>query len=294
MALPANPVELLVEASDKLGESPLWDERSQALYWVDSRGPSLQRYDAARGKPERWSLPALVGSIAFRRGGGLLLALQTGVFRVAEAGAEPELIVDPEPDKPGNRLNDGRCEPAGRFWVGSMSERARDPVGSLYRIDPNGSCHRHGNEVIVPNSLAWSPDGKRMYFADTYRQVIWAFDYDAATGEARERRVFRDTSGHPGRPDGSATDAEGCLWNCEYGGWRVLRYRPDGEIDRVIELPVANPTCCCFGGADFRTLYVTSATQRLTPEELARQPHAGGVFALATDIAGLPEHRFAG
>jgi L-arabinonolactonase len=290
----SSPVELLVKGADKLGECPIWDERAQALYWVDIDGPLLQRHDPASRRSEHWSLPSAVGSIALRRAGGLLLALKGGIFRVPAAGAAPELFAALEQDKPGNRLNDGRCDAAGRFWVGSMSEHSRAPVGSLYCVEPNGRFLRHSNELVVPNSLAWSPDGRVMYFADTHRHTIWAFDYDPARGEARNRRVFRDTSSHPGQPDGSAIDAEGCLWNCEYGGWRVVRYRPDGEIDRTIALPAANPTCCCFGGADFRTLYITTATERLTQEELAKQPHAGSVFAVATEVAGLPEHRFGG
>lgn len=286
-------VDVLLRRADKLGECPIWDDSSGALYWVDSRAPAVHRCDPANGTVDTWPQPAIVGSIAFRRGGGLLLALQSGIHKVDRPGDQPSLVVDPEPDRPTNRLNDGRCDPAGRFWVGSMSEVAREPLGSLYCLDADGTCRRAFNEVIVPNSLAWSPDGRTMYFADTYRQTIWRFDYDMASGAVAERRVFRDTRGQPGRPDGSAVDADGCLWNCEYGGGRVVRYRPDGEIDQVVPVPAANPTCCCFGGADLRTLFVTSATQRLTPEQLAQQPLAGSVFAVRVPISGMPEYRFA-
>jgi sugar lactone lactonase YvrE len=173
-----------------------------------------------------------------------------------------------------------------------MSDVSREPLGSLYRLHPDGTCIRLFNSIVVPNSISWSPDSKIMYFADTYRQCIWAFDFTLETGEINNRRVFRDTRGHRGKPDGSAMDAVGCLWNCEYGGWRIVRYNPSGEIDQVVPVPVANPTCCAFGGSDLRTLFITSATQRLTPEQLAEQSLAGSVFAIQTDVCGLPEARF--
>ncbi len=133
-----------------------------------------------------------------------------------------------------------------------------------------------------------------MYFADTYKQCIWIFGFELETGEISNRRIFRDTHAHPGKPDGSAVDAEGCLWNCEYGGWRIVRYNLAGDIDRIVPVPVANPTCCAFGGGDFRTLFFTSARQRLTSDQLIQQPLAGSVFAIRTDVPGLPEARYRG
>jgi sugar lactone lactonase YvrE len=286
-------VDVLLQRSDRLGECPLWDERERALYWVDIRAPALHRCEPGRRAVETWPLPETVGSIALRAPGGFVLALQSGIYRVDRPGDPPALIVEPEPERPSNRLNDGRCDPAGRFWVGSMNELSRDPLGRLFRIGPDGRCTRALDDILIPNSLAWSPDGCTMYFADTLRSTIWAFDYDPPSGEMSNRRIFRDMRDHPGHPDGSAVDVEGCLWNCEYGGWRVVRYRPNGEIDRAIRLPVSQPTCCCFGDADLRTLYVTSASQQLSPEQLAQQPLAGSVFAIRLDVAGLPEHRFA-
>ncbi len=204
-----------------------------------------------------------------------------------------KLVAAPERDIPGNRFNDGRCDRGGRFWAGTMSDGPREPTGSLYRLDPDGSCESMRSGIVIPNSIAWSPDDRVMYFADTYVNTIWAYDFDLATGAMRNERVFADCSNQPGRPDGSCVDAEGCLWNAEYGGWRVVRYTPDAKIDRVIELPVSNPTCCCFGGKDFDTLYICTARQRLTPEQLAREPLAGGLFAARPGVRGLPEARFA-
>jgi sugar lactone lactonase YvrE len=287
-------VEVAVKSADVLGECPLWCEREGVLWWVDSRGPSLKRWDPKPGGVTTIPLPHIVGSIAFREKGGLLAALQPGIFFLDPESRALEPLAQPEAHLPGNRFNDGRCDRAGRFWAGTMSDAKREPTGSLYRLSPDRACKRVRDDVIVPNSLAWSADNRTMYFADTYRQVIRAWDFDLASGEVSNERVFCDTTGHPGRPDGSCVDADGCLWNAEYGGWRVVRYMPSGKIDRVIAMPVANPTCCCFGGADFDTLYITSATQRLTPEDLARQPLAGSVFAVRPGVRGLPESRYGG
>lgn len=284
-------IDVAVPGQNALGECPLWDDREQALYWVDGRAPALYRWKDG-DELRVWPLPEIVGSFAFRKGGGLLVALQTGTFTLDLATGVLESFAAPEPDKPDNRLNDGRCDRRGRFWTGSMSTVAREPVGTLYRLSADATWKGMVHEVIVPNSLSWSPDNQTMYFADTYRQSIWTFDYDIDSGTIANRTLFSDISGQKGRPDGSAVDADGCLWNCEYAGGRVVRYTPSGAIDRVIEMPVDNPTCCAFGGSDLRTLFVTSARQRLTPEELARQPLAGSVFAIDTGVSGLPEARF--
>jgi len=287
-------VDCVVKGDDRLGECTLWCEREQVLWWVDSRGPSLKRWDPRDGSVKPIALPSVVGSVAFRERGGMLVALQTGLHFLDPASGALQGVAQPEAHLPENRFNDGRCDRAGRFWAGTMSDARREPTGSLYRLSADLQCTHIRADVIVPNSIAWSPDNRTMYFADTYRQVIRAWDFDLASGEVSNERVFCDTTGHPGRPDGSCIDADGCLWNAEYGGWRLVRYTPAGKIDRVIEMPAANPTCCCFGGADFDILYVSTATQRLTSEELAKQPLAGGVLAVRPGVRGLPEARFAG
>lgn len=287
-------VDCVVRGNDRLGECTLWCEREQVLWWVDSRGPALKRWDPRDGSVKTTALPSVVGSVAFRERGGMLAALQSGLHFLDPQSGALQAVAQPETHLPENRFNDGRCDRAGRFWAGTMSDAKREPTGSLYRLAIDHSCKRIRGDVIVPNSIAWSPDDRTMYFADTYRQVIRAWDFDLASGEVSNERVFCDTTGHPGRPDGSCIDADGCLWNAEYGGWRLVRYTPDGKVDRVIEMPVANPTCCCFGGAEFDTLYVTTATQRLTPEDLAKQPLAGSVLAVRPGVRGLPEARYAG
>jgi len=285
-------VEVAAPGADRLGECPLWDEREAMLWWVDSRWPAVKRLDPASGAVMMLVLPEVVGSIAFRERGGLIAATKSGIHFLDAAGGALARAANPEARLPENRFNDGRCDRAGRFWVGTMSDVKRDPVGSLYRVDTDFTCIKLRNGIIIPNSLAFSPEGRTMYFADTNRHTIWSWDYHLASGAATNERVFADTGS--GRPDGSCVDAEGCLWNAEYGAWRLVRYTPRGKVDRVVELPVANPTCCCFGGEDLGTLYVTTATQRLTPEELAQQPLAGSLLALRPGVKGLAEARFAG
>ena len=287
-------IECVVADQNRLGESPVWSTVEQALYWVDSRGPAVYRLDPATGTVESRPVPAVVGSIALRRAGGLIVALQNGIHGMTFSTGELTPIVDPESDLPENRFNDGRCDRFGRFWSGTMNDTRRDPTGSLYRLDPDRSCHKIRDDVIVPNSICWSPDDRVMYFADTYRHVILAYDFALAEGMIRNQRVFVDTEKHPGRPDGSTVDADGCLWNAEYAGGRLVRYAPSGKVDRVVELPVTQPTSCSFGGPRLDVLYVTSATQRLSPEQLARQPMAGGLFAVDVGVRGLPEPAFGG
>lgn len=285
-------VEVAARGADRLGECPLWDEREAMLWWVDSRWPAAKRLDPGSGAVMMLVLPEVVGSIALREAGGLLAATKSGLHVLDPSSGALEATASPESHLPDNRFNDGRCDRSGRFWAGTMSDVRRDPVGSLYRFEPDFACTRLRNAIIIPNSLAFGPDNRTMYFADTNRHTIWAYDYDPATGAATRERVFADTGS--GRPDGSCVDAEGCLWNAEYGGGRLVRYTPAGKVDRAIDLPVSNPTCCAFGGEDLRTLYVTTATQRLTPADLARQPLAGSLLALRPGVQGLPEGRFAG
>jgi sugar lactone lactonase YvrE len=285
-------VEVAARGADRLGECPLWDERESMLWWVDSRWPALKRFDPATGAVMMQVLPEVVGSIAFRDQGGLLAATKSGLHVLDGSGGALEPMANPEAHLPENRFNDGRCDRAGRFWAGTMCDARRDPTGSLYRFDADFACAKLRNAIIIPNGLAFSPDNRTMYFADTNRHTIWAWDYDLVSGAATNERVFADTG--EGRPDGSCVDADGGLWNAQYGGGRLVRYTPAGKVDRVVELPVANPTCCAFGGDDLGTLYVTTATQRLSPGDLAQQPLAGSLLALRPGVKGLPEGRFAG
>lgn len=296
MSAPVPTPECIVQGADRLGESPVWSVREQKLYWVDSRGPAIYRHDLASGTTESLAMPAIIGSIGLRAGGpGLLVvALQTGLYAVDFDDETLMFLTDPEADQPENRFNDGRCDRRGRFWSGTMNDTRREPTGSLYRFDPDGGVAKVRDDIIVPNSICWSPDDEVMYFADTYRERIMTYRFHADEGAVSDMRLFADTSGRSGRPDGSTVDAEGFLWNAEFGGGRVVRYAPDGRIDRVLPMPVAQPTSCVFGGADLSLLFITSATQRLGEAELQAQPLAGGLFVADVGVKGLPEAEFAG
>jgi sugar lactone lactonase YvrE len=284
-------IECAARGADLLGECPLWDGRE--LWWVDILAPALKRLDPARGAQRALALTEPIGSFALRRAGGILAAMKSGLYLLNPEDGRLEAVARPETGLPSNRFNDGRCDRDGRFWAGTMKDEGpREPAGSLYRLDPDGRCARMRGDLYVPNDLCWSPDGRTMYLSDTHRHVIWAFDYERASGAISRERVF--AQGDALHPDGACVDAEGCVWSCQYGGWRIVRFTPDGKTDRVLELPVANPTCCCFGGAALDTLYVTTATQKLAPDDLARQPLAGSVLALRPGVKGLPESRYAG
>lgn len=284
----------VVDCKNKLGEVPVWDVAEQALYWVDIESALLQRLEPVSGAARSWRLPERVCALALREKGGLVLALASGFAFFDPATGALERLAAPEAHMPHNRMNDGKCDRRGRFWAGTMDDRLTSPTGALYRLDPDLTCRRMELGIGISNSLAWGPDDRVFYFADTLRRTIFAYDFDVETGAIGNRRVFTDCRDQPGDPDGSTVDAEGYLWNAQWDGWRVVRYAPNGRIDRIVDLPVQKPTSCMFGGPDLATLYVTSAVWDLTAEALAKQPHAGGVFALDVGLRGLPETRFAG
>jgi sugar lactone lactonase YvrE len=289
-------VECVAETRDELGECPIWDPRTRKLWWVDILAPCLQSYDPGSGKHRRYPVTArAVGSFAIRKRGGFVLARNDGLHAFDPETGKSEPLVDPEPELPDNRLNDGRADRRGRFWVGSMSRKdERTPAGSLYRIDPDLKVTRLLSDVIIPNSIAFSPDDRTFYFADSREQTIWAFALDIDSGAIAHRRVFADLRGGRGGPDGSCVDAEGLLWNAHFGSSRVIRYAPDGRVERSIEFPASNLTCCAFGGDKLDVLYVTSAKILLKPGELAAQPMAGALFAVHPGARGLPEAAFGG
>lgn len=278
--------------ADILGESPVWDERSRCLWWVDIRRPALRRLDPASGQLDTWPMPGLVGSIALTGDGRLLVALPASIDLFDPRTGTLEPFAAPPALPPDHRFNDGRCDRQGRFWVGTMNNITRAPEGVLWRLDGDGTLQAMQGGVSIPNSLAFSPDGGTMYFADSLRYALYAFGYDTASGQPGAQRTLATTT-PPGFPDGSTVDAEGFLWNAEFNAWRVVRYAPDGRIDRVIELPVRMPTCCAFGGPDLDVLYVTTASQHLSEDELRQQPLAGALLALDVGVRGLPEPRFA-
>jgi sugar lactone lactonase YvrE len=283
-----------VPAGALLGEGPLWDEAEQALYWVDIKGRQVHRFDPRTGDDRSWTTREEVGSLAVRTNGGLVLALRSGFHFFDPRSGATTLVVRPEPDRPENRLNDGKPDRRGRFWAGSMHDPETRESGALYRLDPDGSCHRMIDGFVCSNALCWSPDGRTMYHACTIARTVWAWESDPATGAIANRRVFARLQDGPGAPDGATVDAEGFLWLAHWNGWRLTRFDPAGRVERVVPLPVQRPTCPAFGGPGLDVLYVTSATIGLSPAELAEQTWAGGVLALDPGVRGLPEARFPG
>jgi sugar lactone lactonase YvrE len=288
-------IERITSDPDLLGECPVWDPDSDVLWWVDIEGRAIRRYAAGPGTLESREVEGRPGSLALSaQPGRLLVAMehQVGWFEWDTGSWEPWL--DLESGGTGNRLNDGRCDPAGRFWVGSMFERTADDrfTGVLYRLDPSGATSSLATGIGVSNGLAFPADGRRMYHADTFRDTVWSYDYDLASGERSNERVFTDYRDLPGRPDGACVDADGCYWTACVFGSAVARLTPDGDVDRVIELPVVCPTMPAFGGVGLSTLFVTS----LRPDEAtpADSPHDGHLLALDVGVSGIPEPRFAG
>ena len=277
---------------DRLGESPVWSATEQALYWVDIRNRMVRRHDHRTGSVKTWETPSVPGSIGLIGDGRLLVAHKSSIDLFDPTTGSFEKVSDPAFADPNLRFNDGRIDRQGRFWVGSMNDVTRAPVGHLYRLGMDFRLAPVLGGIRCPNSLCWSPDSSMMYFADSDLRTIFEYAFDKATGEVGPPRPLVQVDG-PAVPDGCAVDSEGYLWCALYGGGRVMRYSPDGKEDRVVETPVSQPTSCAFGGPDLRILYVTTAYQRLTDDQLAHEPLAGTLLALPVDVAGLPEPTFA-
>ncbi len=285
----------VVQSRDQLGESCIWCPTTRRVWWLDILKPCLQSFEPATGKHQVYPLPGPnCGCAVRRRSGGFVLAMPNGLHGYDPQTGAFDLIGHAEPGKPANRYNDGRVDRRGRFWIGTMHCEIKEPSGSFYRIGADRSVHRLFDGISVPNSTTFSPDDRTFYFADTPRHAIWAFDFDIEAGTISNRRVFADLAGRKGLPDGSCVDADGFLWNAQFAGKCLVRYAPDGRVDRTIELPVTSPTCVCFGGERLDTLYVTSSTHRHSTEQRAAEPFSGGLLALDVGVHGLPEAAFAG
>lgn len=287
-------VDCVLDIRAELGECPTWSVRENALYWTDIYAGLLNRFDPMSGTNRVWALPEPLGSFALCEDGGVLLALKSGIWRFDLETEALTKLASPEAHLPGNRLNDGRCDFQGRFWVGSMADPVDlvTPMGALYRFDAEHRCTRMMDGLFVANGLAFSPDGRTMYNSDSATPVrtIWAWDFDADDGAISNRRVFVDTHGMPGRPDGGAVDAEGCYWMAGNDGWEIVRFTPKGEIERRIALPVAKPSMLAFGGPRLDTIYVTS----IRPAATGNQPQAGSLFAVHAGVTGVAEPLFKG
>lgn len=283
--------ELIVDARNATGESPVWNAAEQALYWVDIPAGRLHRWSMADGQTQSWQADEMLACLAMHPSGGWLAGMQSGLFHLRpqdDGGIRSECLARVEHPRPQMRFNDGRCDRQGRFWAGTMQldMAAGARVGALYRYD--GQLQERLDDLIVPNGLAFSPDGRIMYLSDSHPtvQAVWAFDYDTDSGTPHNRRLFIDMTRHPGRPDGAAVDVDGCYWICGNDAGLVHRFTPDGRLDRSLAVPVQKPAMCAFGGPHLDTLFVTS----IRPAgDVSEQPLAGGVFALSPGVRGMAE-----
>ena len=297
-------IRCIVDSKNHLGEGPLWDVKEQRLYWIDSSAAEIYSAKEDGSDVKRYFVPSHIGSMALREKGGAVLALANGFSLYDFATQKLTHIGDPEADEPENRLNDGKVDRRGRFLAGYMSydhdredaARGQRPVrnSALYRLDPDLTIHRLESGIKCSNGPCWSPDNKIFYFCDSYDDVMYAYNYDIETGDIANRRVFLSARDYAGTFDGSTVDAEGYIWNAHVFGGRIIRYAPDGRIDRMLEFPVRNLTSVMFGGPNLDVLYATSMGRPIKgiPQ---KEPNAGGVFAVhGLGVRGLPEPRFAG
>jgi sugar lactone lactonase YvrE len=295
------------EAPDALGESPFWHPQERRLYWVDVPGRALRRADPATGRSERWAMPSEPGCVAPAQGGGLVVALRDGIYRARAWGGALERIVVAAHDTATSRFNDGKADPLGRFWAGTIYEPRDRQDAALYCLQ-GPDLRRMAGEATTGNGLAFSPDARTLYWADTPGHQVRAWDWDAQANALSAPRSFLrfppkpagwqpglpDNGGYGGRPDGAAVDSQGNYWTAMFEGGRLLQFSPEGRLLRELEVPVRCPTMPCFGGGDLRTLYLTSARQGRPEAELAAHPLSGRVLWTRVDVPGLPVHFFNG
>jgi sugar lactone lactonase YvrE len=287
-------MECVLDAKAELGEGPVWDPAAACLYFVDIELGVVHRYHPESCTSRTFRIGTMVSAIALSGSGDLLLAVHDGFIRLDPASGVTRRIANVEADRPDRRMNDGKCDPAGRFWAGTMALDERPGAGSLYRLDADGRVHVMLQHVTISNGLDWSDDARLMYYVDTPTGSIDVFDFDVADGSIANRRSLVHIESGAGWPDGLTLDADGYFWVSLWAGGAVRRYAPDGTLDRVVSLPVTHPTSCAFGGRDLGDLYITSAATALTPDARLREPLAGGLFRCRPGVRGRPAHRFKG
>ena len=288
-------LELIVDTRAVVGEGPIWDSKTNVLYWLDIINGEVHIYDPAVGQDTVHEIGQMVGTIVPCKRGGVMLALKDGFATYDLKTKKMEMIVDPEEDKPTNRFNDGKCDPAGRFWAGTLSLKDEMNVCGLYRLDPDLSVHKMLDSVSISNGIVWSLDAKIMYYIDTPTRKLDAFDYDVTSGAIANRRVAIEFPGDMGYPDGMTIDSEGNVWIGFWEGSHVLCFNPTtGKILHRIEMPVTQITACWFGGHNYEDLYITTAALGLDEAALAKQPKAGSLYRCQPGPQGLPAHEFSG
>jgi len=291
-------IDCVVDAKAQTGEGAFWDNERQRLFWVDIPKGEINCFNPETNENKSWQLDEPVGCLAPSVRGDLILATRSGFWRFDLETSKKTALHDPEADLPANRFNDGTTDPKGRLWAGTMKDGGEPSAdGAFYRLDPDLRSTKWVDGIFTTNGLTFSPDGKTLYSADSNRsvQTIWAADYDLESGTPGERRVFFDARAVAGRPDGGTVDADGCYWMAGVSGWQLVRLTPEGEIDRIVDLPVERPSKPMFGGKSLDVLFVTSIGTGLTPGTEDRQPQAGGLFAVTgLGVQGVEQARFAG
>lgn len=287
MAVQRSEPVSIVQLGAPLGEGPVWVERDAALWFVDIKSFRIYRFDPATNALRDWQAPGQCGFVLPTARGDFIAGLQTGLARFDPETGAFQSLVDPEPQHPGNRLNDGTVDPNGRLWFGTMDDGETAPSGTIYRLAADGRCVASTPRCAITNGPAFSPDGRTLYHVDTGTGLIHA----CAVGEdgtLTDAQLFASIPNSEGHPDGPTVDAEGCLWIGLYNGWGVRRYSPKGELLEEIGFPVSAITKVAFGGPERKTLYATTAAKHLSDAERAEQPHAGDLFAFEVDVPGLP------
>lgn len=286
--------DIICEETMLLGESPLWHPEEKCLYWVDIIKATLNRFDTVSRNFKKLNMPSQIGSIGWCAKGGLIGALSDRFAFIDTESGTTQTIALPLKKNSNDMFNDGKCDRQGRFWAGTKDIAEEMPIGSLYCLDTKGMVTEMINGFTVSNGIAWNLDNSRMYICDSPARQIYEYEFDARKGRLGDFQIFAQIPISDGFPDGLTVDSEGYIWSCHWDGWKITRYKPNGEIDSVIPTPVPRPTSCCFGGDDLKTLYVTSASVGLSAPILADAPHSGQLFALQIGIQGLPEPPYLG
>ena len=280
----------------RLGESPVWSKEDNCIYWVDILGPKLLCTDIFTQKTKHWDMPSPVGMIALRASGGLIVALEDGIYSFDKANKKLSLLSYLEKDTLENRANDGKCDAEGRLWLGTMNKvDATQPTGAFYRINTDLTTEQVEYGLRIPNGLAWNASNTVMYHTDTRSNMVYTYNFNLATGIRSEKKeLFSYRRNEVGSVDGAAMDVEGGYWAALYGGGKIVRIMPDGNIEREILLPVTQPTMPAFGGQDMKTIFITTAYQNIEADDLSSQNLAGGLLSVQTDIPGHPVYPFGG
>jgi sugar lactone lactonase YvrE len=285
-------IEHAATVSNHLGEGPVWHQAEQRLYWVDATSNSFLILDPSTGKIERHDVGRFAISIAFCDDGELLIATDSELAYWSPGSNTAEHIATGPFDSSAVRFNDGKVDPAGRYFVGTMHRVENKPLGGLYRLTAHGDFSQVEWNIITSNGLGWSPDGLKFYYTDSIRKAIYCYDYDQGSGIIANRAILVDSQDADGVPDGLTVDAEGCIWSARFSGWNVTRYDPNGKKMVEMRMPVAKPTSCTFGGPDLQDLYVTTARYGLDEAHLKKYPESGDLFVCHAGIKGQVEHLF--